>query len=284
MDKSEYIERMKEREEEIKHKVSGEQENTTYGYEALIEMLKQIRENYGIKIEPPEREEFSNLQEVKNFVRELLHDERLENIDPTEFHARRRFSQLYSRAKEDSKTLEHSEKVKFNTENHIDYYEYVGEALNLDESDRACYFFAEDDSMPAVHMPPKRWYFVVNEDHLSDKTVEGTEIKFVNQDVTKRLPQIEDSSLDLILIKGVGPEASNEEFMENSFKLARNKLKEGGIILSDYEANVQGLKPLNQIKPKPESKGRSKGGLEDPYTGYTPFTLSKALIVYEKNT
>jgi hypothetical protein len=279
MDKSEYVSRMKEREKEIRENMASNKEKTDYGYEALIEINRELKENYSIEISPPERAEFSNLREIQNYIRELSTSGKLEHIDPREFHIRRRFRELLSKLEESSDEVDTDTLIEFNTKNHIEYFEYVGEKLSLSESDLGLYIFAEEDVIPAVHLGPKKWYYIGLSDQ-GEKEFNGAEINFISQDINEGLPQVQDSSIDLMLIKGPGP--ADKSTLENSFRIARKKVKEDGIILSDVEIDMKGLQPVRNIDPKPEVVKVQGKPLKDPYTGYTPFGLSEPLIVYKK--
>jgi len=279
MEKSEYITRMKEREKELREKMKSNKEKTDYGYEALIEIARELKENYNIKITPPERGEFSNLRGVENYIRELSTSGKLDHIDAREFHIRRRFRQLLSKLEESSDEADINTLIEFNTKNHIEYFEYVGEKLSLSESDVGLYIFAEEDVIPAAHLGPRNWYYVGLRAQ-GEKKFNGTKIEFVAQDINEGLPQVQDSSIDLVLIKGPGP--AEKSTLDNSFRLARKKVKEEGIILSDVEIDMKGLQPVGNIGPKPEVVKVQGKPLKDPYTGYTPFGLSEPLIVYKK--
>jgi hypothetical protein len=279
MDKSEYKARMKKREKEIREKIPGEKEKTDHGYEALIEISRELRENYNVEINPPEREKFSNLTEIQNYVGELLTSGKFDHIDPREFHLRRRFRKLRNKLEENSESADTDTLYEFNTKNHIEYFEYVGEKLNLTESEVGLYIFAGKDVIPAVHLGPRNWYYVGTNDQ-GEEEFNGTEIDFISQDINEGLPQVQDSSIDLVLIKSPGP--ADKSTLENSFRIARKKLKEDGIVLSDKEIDMKGLQPVGNIGPKPEVVEVQGKPLKDPYTGYTPFGVSEPLIVYKK--
>lgn len=279
MDKSEYKARMKERKEKVREEKISESDKVEKGHEVIIEIIKELEEGFNISIDPPSRDSFQNFKEIQGFIRELSTSSKIrDNIDPSKFHVRRRFDQLYSEASKDLERIDSGKLREINTENLIDYLEYAGDKLDLSENDVGAYIFAEKDSIPAVHLPPKSW-FLIGLNGGGTKKIKGTKMRFEAQDINKGLPSIEDSSLDVVLIKGPGP--AEKSTLENSFRVARKKVKEDGIILSDQKVNMKGFQAVGDINPRPECFNVTGKPIKDPYTGYTPMGLENPLIVYK---
>lgn len=164
------------------------------------------------------------------------------------------------------------EVTRLEYENFADYFEQVKEQLDLEDPD-AAYLGAGMDTVPAAVIGGD-WKYVgleYEQDHLE---TDDASIEFVNQDLTEGLPQVEGDSLDLVLLKTLGPATGDID--EAVREQAHEKVSENGYVVSDRE--IESLEEIDKIEPVPETFSTK---LHDPNTGAMIYNTSE-LKVYQK--
>lgn len=151
-------------------------------------------------------------------------------------------------------------------DNYRDYFQLVGQEVGFDCKDGStgAYFCSGKDLAPAKTMPGG--WFYVDKNLEGDKiVVEDRFIEIIDRDLTDgELPQIDDGSLDLVLIKGVGhkPLANQPNLKGSMYELTRSKLREDGLLATDLTPK-KGFSMEREVKPSPEAL---RSVIPDPYS------------------
>lgn len=157
------------------------------------------------------------------------------------------------------------ETYELEMENYIDYFQLVGEEVRdiLGEDINAAYIGGGHDFVPAAEIGGD-WKYIGLEDERS-ASYGDAEIEVIEQDLEGGdLPQVDDGSLDLVMIKTPGS-VVDEDLREDFLDVAYDKLNEGGLLLTDIDVeDTTGYRPLGDIEPAPESFVQ---GLSDPNEG-----------------
>jgi len=157
-------------------------------------------------------------------------------------------------------------------ENYADYFQLVSEELDM-EKPEAAYLGAGGDVVPAMEIGGNWTYIGVDYEENGVET-EDASVNFVNQDLTEGFPQVEDGSLDIVMVKTLG---SAPQEVETAVKnQAYQKVSDDGLVVSDK--NFEELEAVKTVRPVPLEFSMR---LNDPYTGSSPYNASE-LTLYRK--
>jgi len=172
-------------------------------------------------------------------------------------------------------SLESREAAELEKSNYSDYFEMAAEKLDIEDPD-GVYLCAGCDTVPAVEFGGN-WKYVGLDYEREDFEKGDANINFVNQDITQGLPQLEDGSQDIVLIKTLGSTSNGSELEEAVIEQAYSKVSDDGYILSDRD--IDEAKAVGTIEPAPVSFHEQ---LTDPNTNIAAYNATK-LTVYQKD-